>query len=480
MPAHDRLSLIPPNLLFSFPEENEPNVGDLNTSADFHAAATTLQESTSAIGNMSLLKKMEAQQNTIKRLQLTLAKERRLKRKLLHQKNTLDQKLSKVFSTHQLSQLSRVSTRGVEWSKETVKKALQLRFACGAAGYELLLSQGQPLPSMRSLRRRMEVVSMEPGILSEVFELLKLKVTALNTKERECCLTLDEMSLRVGLQFDRSSGCLRGDVTLPGHSGGANHALVVMLGGVTTRWKQIVAYHFTGDSVNGTSLKPFILEIIRQAHEIGLHVNSITSDMGSANQSLWKSFGVVVSRFSRTVNKIKHPFADGRWLYFIADAPHVIKNLKSCLINGNVITLSSAIVNKYKLPSCTVTVDHVKALAAFQADKDLKLAPKLTNVILNPGHFGKMKVSHALNFFSHSISSALRYLVECEGYDKSHLTTAWFLDFVNKWFDLMSSRHPVMALSKCNQDAWVYFKTPVLVSDGNDDFHFSSSYYYNR
>ncbi|KAK4321354.1 hypothetical protein Pmani_007835 [Petrolisthes manimaculis] len=65
-----------------------------------------------------------------------------------------------------------------------------------------------------------------------------------------------------------------------------------------------------------------------------------------------------------------------------------------------------------------------------------------------------MKVSHALNFFSHSVSCGVRFLVEHEGRDKSDLTTAWFLEFVNKWFNLMSSRHPVMALSKCNRDVY--------------------------
>lgn len=155
-----------------------------------------------------------------------------------------------------------------------------------------------------SLRRRLELISMEPGIQEEVFfSFLKIKVSAMKPEERECCLILDEMCITAGLQYDRSSSCLRGDVTLLEHSGTATHALVIMLAGVTTRWKQIVAYYFTGNSVKGETLKPVVLEIISRASGTGLHVRTITSDMGSANPALLNSFGIICSRHCKVLNK---------------------------------------------------------------------------------------------------------------------------------------------------------------------------------
>ena len=62
------------------------------------------------------------------------------------------------------------------WSNETVQKALQLKFTCGATGYELLIEQGVPLPSVRTLQRRMKGIDFEPGILRDVFTLLAVKV----------------------------------------------------------------------------------------------------------------------------------------------------------------------------------------------------------------------------------------------------------------------------------------------------------------
>lgn len=384
-----------------------------------------------------------------------LRKVRREKRLITKRKNKLEMTLKRVFDPDQLKALGQVTTRGSKWSSSTIKKALKLRFACGPTGYDLLLKQQQPLPSLRTLRRKMEVVDFEPGILTEVFENLKIKVSELKQEERECCLTLDEMSITASVEYDNSSGRVLGDVTLPDHKGIATHGLVFMLSGITTRWKQVIAYHYTGNSYDGGTMKPIVLDIIERAAHIGLHVVSVTSDMGSMNQAMWKAFGIVSGKQCQTINKIQHPYNPERFLYFLADVPHVLKNLKAALVNGQSITIPSAVLTEEGLKSSEVSVRPLADLLTFQEDKDLKLAPKLTSATLTPSHFEKMKVSHALNFFSHSVASALRYLVEFEGSKPDILTTAWFLDLCNRWFDLMSSRHPVMALSKHHPQEYI-------------------------
>ncbi|KAM7285020.1 hypothetical protein ISCGN_032009 [Ixodes scapularis] len=84
---------------------------------------------------------------------------RRLVRQAALQKTreaTFRSQLHKIFTADQLAALSRSSNRGSKWSNETVKKSLQMRFACGSTGYDLLLEGGFPLPSSRTLRRRLE------------------------------------------------------------------------------------------------------------------------------------------------------------------------------------------------------------------------------------------------------------------------------------------------------------------------------------
>lgn len=58
-----------------------------------------------------------------------------------------------------------------------------------------------------------------------------------------------------------------------------------------------------------------------------------------------------------------------------------------------------------------------------------------------------MKASSATYDFSKAASAGLRYLVE-EDHPQLYLTTSWFLEQVNHWFDLVSSYHVNTALSK--------------------------------
>ena len=171
-------------------------------------------------------------------------------------------------------------------------------------------------------------------------------------------LTLDEMSITPSLELHLGSGRLFGDTTLPGHKGQATHAFVFMLAGAMTRWKQVVAYHYSGNYTDGTVYRPIILTILEAAASIGLHVVNITTDMGSPNRAMWKSFGVTYAK-----PWIEHPVEPHQRLYFMVDVPHVVKNLKSALVNGHVITIPQDVVDKEKLPSSQVSVGPLKDIS---------------------------------------------------------------------------------------------------------------------
>ncbi|KAK8761879.1 hypothetical protein V5799_026854 [Amblyomma americanum] len=58
-----------------------------------------------------------------------------------------------------------------------------------------------------------------------------------------------------------------------------------------------------------------------------------------------------------------------------------------------------------------------------------------------------MNVGTAYAVFNHAVASALWLLVEQGKMDEEALTTAWFVDQVFKWFSLMASQTPTVALS---------------------------------
>ena len=178
---------------------------------------------------------------------------------------TLKGKFGKLFTNDQMHAIHRDGEmRGIPWTIETIKKALQIRFACGTAGYQLLRSQHQPLPGIRTLQRYMSKVDFEPGVLCQVVDALSSKVTCMNEEEKFCCITLDEMSVLLSIEYDSSTSQLVANVNLPNHTGQSTHGLVFMLAGISSRWKQIVAYYFTGNKTDGTAFRPIILRIIEK------------------------------------------------------------------------------------------------------------------------------------------------------------------------------------------------------------------------
>ncbi|XP_077549557.1 uncharacterized protein LOC144162788 [Haemaphysalis longicornis] len=389
-----------------------------------------------------------------------------LKRKLdLQQKQTrkLEKQLEAVIGNKvphlapdQVLNVGHPDSRGNRWSDKTVQKALQVRLACGTRGYELLKDEVLPLPSERTLQRRIEDVKFEPGILNELLPALKAKLETMKPEERHCALLIDEMQLTAGLDFDPTVKKPIGLATAPlvkqgpeGELVYATHGLVVMLTGLSSRWKQVVAYHFTGDSIDGTFLKDVVFRVIEECEAAGCHVDAVISDMGSSNKALWKCCGIRATRVAEPVVSCRHPCAanTNRQLYFLADAPHVLKNIRGHLVRGQSIFLSKETVAKYKLPTREVSVEHIKLLAEEDAKRDLKLAPHLKAGYLDLNHFEKMSVSSAVAVLNHSVGAAMRVLVKMGLLPLEALTTAWFVEQVFRWFTLMTSRYIGTAMS---------------------------------
>ena len=176
--------------------------------------------------------------------------------------------LKTIFKEDQILSLSRKNMKFIKWSNDTINEALELKFTCGQSGYENLLRLNLPYPSLRTLQQRLESLKFQSGILTEVFDFMKTKVDVMKINEKECVLILDEMSITESVDYDTSTSSYYGFVTLPEHYGQANHALVFMLGGISTRWKQTVAYYYTGSSVYGGVLKNIVLSIINCTEEI--------------------------------------------------------------------------------------------------------------------------------------------------------------------------------------------------------------------
>ena len=118
--------------------------------------------------------------------------------------------------------------------------------------------------------------------------LMGLKVSGFYDKECDVGIIFDELKVEEGVEYEPGLDKWIGDITLPGHEGNATHGMVFMVVGMTLRFKQTIAYHFTGDSTDGTVYGPIIIDLIKALTAIGLRVRFVSSDMGSPNLAFWK------------------------------------------------------------------------------------------------------------------------------------------------------------------------------------------------
>lgn len=87
-----------------------------------------------------------------------------------------EKKVARIFHEDQLRALQRRSPKGMTWSPQTTKAAMQLLISCGSKGYEGLIKLGLPFPSHRTLRRRLQSIPFGSGVLTRIFDYMKIKV----------------------------------------------------------------------------------------------------------------------------------------------------------------------------------------------------------------------------------------------------------------------------------------------------------------
>lgn len=88
-------------------------------------------------------------------------------RKLREQNQIYDKlktRLGEIFNEDQIKALANQGLSCREWSDETIKRAIRLRLACGSVGYQQILDQNIPLPSERTLRRKMSNVEADENV----------------------------------------------------------------------------------------------------------------------------------------------------------------------------------------------------------------------------------------------------------------------------------------------------------------------------
>lgn len=274
-----------------------------------------------------------------------------------------------------------------------------------------------------------QMIACNPGLdNAPVYKALEIKVNTMLEQDRHCILCIDEMSIKSNLCFDIGHDEIIGfeDLGSEERQGVVCcNALVIMVRGLYSAWKQPLAYFFVGSQLKAVKLRPIMANCIQKLFNIGLIVEGIASDMGSNFIELSKLLGVTESSEFEL---------DGRKLVYIFDPCHLIKATRNNLLK-----------NSFHFDNKITSWSFIKTFYEEDSKKFYRCAPKLTNSHINPTNFEKMKVSLATQVLSHSVACGMNVALSYNVLPAQSLGTIESISIFNNLFDLLNAfslRHP--------------------------------------
>ncbi|KAL8608040.1 hypothetical protein ACOMHN_023856 [Nucella lapillus] len=188
----------------------------------------------------------------------------------------------------------------INW--DTENEAMELCLAVyfrSTSAYAVLRYVGFQLPHPRTLRRRFSTVLTGVGLCQSLFEMMRLRTLALEEHKKRVTLSLDGMTVTKALTYSHHHDELVGFVNCSEHHQSdemADQAILVMIRGLTLKWKQVLGYFVAKHNLATPTLTAIISEIVRTVTGIGLYVDAIVMDQESCQWKWMKDMGVCVER----------------------------------------------------------------------------------------------------------------------------------------------------------------------------------------
>ncbi|RXG60975.1 Transposable element P transposase [Armadillidium vulgare] len=280
------------------------------------------------------------------------------------------------------------------------------------------------LPSVDTLKRYLNRVSIGPGLSNQLLMNFSNVTSKLKEIDKIVVLMIDEMNIKKNLQFNSKRQLIWG---LEDFGEGkrrpqpASSALCFMVRSITSNWRQLVGYVFSGGPSKVNMMKHLIFKCISELTDIGLHVVCITTDQASNFSLLFKQLGVSKMEPFFHFKKKK--------IVVIPDVPHLLKSTRNAIYNNHV-----------KIREGIVQWEYIREAYKTKLKSNFPFIPKVTKAhIYLPPFGGKMKVKYASQILSRSFHVALTQMRLEHKVDDNSEATAEFCLKVNNLFDILNS-----------------------------------------
>lgn len=279
------------------------------------------------------------------------------------------------------------------------------------------------LPSVSMLHLWLRKINIHAGWNQAFLIIMKNQANQLKDSEKVCGLVFDAIHLQETVTYNMSTDRVEGVENL-GEYGrtniAANYALVFMVRGIHSRWKQVVGHFFYRSALKTATLKSLLISAIKHVQETGFIVKFVTCDQDGTNRSVYRSLGLTEEKPVFSVNN-----CNILWFY---DAPHLLKSVRNNLRKYDV-----------KVGDKVVSWRYVKQFYLRDKEQGIRLAPKLSDHHIEKRGYSDMKVKFAAQIFSHTVAAGVYTHASLGFLPNVAVYTGELIQNVDKLFDSFNS-----------------------------------------
>ncbi|XP_063544163.1 uncharacterized protein LOC134752385 [Cydia strobilella] len=299
------------------------------------------------------------------------------------------------------------------------------------------------LPSKDVIKRfRMPVRS---GVNHSLMEALKVKIDQMPILGRQCVVCFDVVQLKKNLYYDVGLDYLCGLEEIDGVVGEkqAEHAVLIAVRGLYTRWKQPVSFALVAEKRSHPEIQAWLHKTIEYLFDMGLNVKALITSLDEEFLEFPKE----------PYFKLKE-----RKIYNIIDFPDLLKTARDELIE-----------NDFHKDSSVVKWEHV--LNVYDSDKtqELKVLSNLTEKHVRHDEASKDDVKLATQLFSSDLAAAMHFYVVARLQNKETKATVQFMNNMKELYEILYSKslsnayRATTAQNKFLKEIVEYFNTIQIV-----------------
>ena len=241
---------------------------------------------------------------------------------------------------------------------------------------------------------------------------------------RLCAIVIDEMSIKESVTYNVEKDEIEGfeNFGLLGKTKFvANYAIVFMVRGLVSKWKQPLGYFLSSGSMTGSTMKVLLFQCIEKLTAIGIQVKVIIGDQGANNRNLFETV------LGASAEKLYFMFSDSK-LYVLYDPLHLVKNVRNNFRKHD-----------FTVNGEPVLWDYVRQFYVADSKLPIRMAPKLTSKHIDLPPFAPLRVKLPTQVLSHSVAAGISTMCSLGALSSDAQHTAAFIEKMDRLFNCFNS-----------------------------------------